>query len=136
MRHAADPWAVLAKSRGLCRDGEIAVVSQMVTTADRVAVDARDDRLRAARQGLVQQVRLEDGALLSTLAFPVHISSSTERLIARTGQNDDPDSGVATRVLNRERQFLERVACERVVGLGTVDGDACDVVGCSTRMSL
>jgi hypothetical protein len=57
------------------------------------------------------------------------VAAGAERLVARTGKDDDADRPIPAGALEGVDQFVHGAAPERVVALGAVDGDAGDALG-------
>ena len=130
----AHAGAGLTKARVVGGDREVATEVQHVPTADRVAGDHRDHRLREP-----PDLELEIEDVQATDPLLVHVAVVTTNALVPTGgegeralarEQDDADLRIVAGGVERGDQLAGRERSERVPYLRSRDGDLRDALGC------
>ncbi len=128
-QHLGEP-----EGRGLGADGDVADGREAGAAAQRVAVDAADERLRQLVQRSVHRVHARGvGDVLVERPVlhrphPVEVGAGAEHG-AGPGEDDDPDRVVGAQGLRGARQLGDERRVEGVADLGAVHGDGGDAAG-------
>src|SRR5206468_2867322 len=103
--------------RVLRGDDDVAAEREAESASERVAVEARDERLRRALHGLEERDVRRAPLVPREEAVALHrgeVAAGTERLLARARDDDRADLVVRAGELDASLQALERRLVERV----------------------
>src|SRR5208282_6659114 len=125
--NAANPRADLAEAGGIGRDRKVADYMEDVSSADCVAVDRGDNRLRNVADDFVQRFDVHPAAIAAATAHGL-VTARAEGAVAGAGQNHHPDRTVLPGVPKRLHHLVHGLTAERVADLRTVDCDGGDPV--------
>src|SRR5208283_5982777 len=119
---AANPRADLAEAGGIGRDRKVTDYVEDVPSADCIAVDGGDNRLRNVADDFVQRFDVHPAAIACATARGL-VTARTEGAVAGAGQNHHPDRTFSPGVPEGLHHLVHGLTAKRVTDLRTVDCD-------------